>query len=177
MIVRPGELPGIPMTAQATDKVAIDITGFDGETMGGIHVRGFFRTPVNGQGQTVRYCVCPNDLETNQDCRGDIVATCLPLASYSAGLQETIFYEWWMRDTKAGRGRLFESVCWKSTPTKQIVTGVWLDSATPITSFRMRAIKADGTNTGSSVNWFLKDIPGVTGLTLSQHGWTALGLP
>lgn len=176
VLSEPG-LPGIAPDLQVTDKVAIDVDGFSGEAMGGIYCRGVFRTPVNAQGQTVYYCVCPNNLETDQDSRGDLVFTRLPFASLANAAQDTIYYEWWMRDTKTGRGRLFEAVSYTAAnPARKIVTGAWLDSTTPITYFRERVIKADGTNTGISVNWFVKTIPSITGLTVSQHGWVALGL-
>lgn len=141
--------PGTIVTATA-DTAALDLTGFDGQTMGGIEIDCVIQTPTisGGGGLNAVYCLLPNAISpvAGFSTRGDItnnVAMCFGLIG--TGTSQIIRANVRMPATKTGRGPRAVYGSSYTTGLGQLTTfGGWANSTTAITSFRVEPRYTDG---------------------------------
>lgn len=158
----------------SADATNCDITGIDGETMGGICVNGWIQTPTvsGGAGANVEYYFAPNGVLTNQNTQGDYTSSDgLLFAILATATQRHIRFRLTMPETKTGRARLFIAESLQSNNDARRVVGRWDDSTTPITSFRISARYAASTQYSTGLIAQNVSFANVT----SYVSWYALG--
>lgn len=172
--------PGAYVPAPA-DAVAIDLTGFDGETMGGIEIDCVIQTPViaGGGGLNAHYCFLPNAIApvSGFSTRGDIsnnVAMCFGLVG--TGTSQIIRANVRMPATKTGRGpRALYGRSYTTGLTQLTTFGGWTDSTIAITSGRIEGRYTDGVAL-AGLNSIISSISGYSP-DKSYCSWKALGRP